>query len=199
MNLKLIFTSCKQPDLWEQELDEILPRFDINTKQRIACFLAQTGHESAEYNILEENLNYSSIALLKLFRKYFPSADLAEQYARKPAKIANRIYANRMGNGSEQSGDGYKFHGRGLIQLTGRHNYTICSLDLFDDDTLVIDPAKLIEPKYALASACWFWNINNLNSIADSGDFVKLTKRINGGTFGLEHRTKLYERAMKYL
>lgn len=194
--LKQIFPNIEKPNEWSFELDSELPNFGITTTERIAAFLAQTGHESAEYNVLEENLNYSAVALQKVFRKYFPTEELAKQYARKPIKIASRVYANRMGNGPEDSQEGWLYRGRGLIQCTGKNNYAHCSQFLFDDDRLVDEPELLTEPKYALLSALWYWDINNLNEVQD---FVTLTKRINGGTNGLAHRRELYERALSVL
>lgn len=164
---------------------------------RLASFLAQIAHESGGFNFVIENLNYSADGLRKIFPKYFPTTELANEYARKPEKIANRVYANRMKNGDEASGDGFKFRGRGLIQLTGRDNYTRFAeaLDMSIDDTI----AYLETPNGAVASAGWFWDNNKLNDICDRNDFVLLTKRINGGTIGLEDRKHHFEIAMKYL
>ena len=164
---------------------------------RLAGFLAQIAHESGGFNAVKENLNYSAKGLMVTFKKYFPTEDLAKQYERKPEKIANRVYANRMNNGDEASGDGYRFCGRGFIQLTGRANYTKFANDLgmSIEDTI----AYLETPNGAVASAGWFWDNNNLNQYCDSGDFVMLTKRINGGTIGLEDRKHHFEIAMHYL
>lgn len=164
---------------------------------RVAGFLAQLAHESGGFNHIIENLNYSKDALRKTFPKYFPTDELAAQYARQPQKIANRVYANRMKNGDEASGDGWKFRGRGLIQLTGRDNYTKFaeSLDMDIDSTI----AYLETPNGAVASAGWFWDNNKLNQYCDKNDFVTLTKRINGGTIGLADRQHHYEVALKHL
>ena len=164
---------------------------------RLAAFVAQTAHESGGFNFIKENLNYSADGLLKVFGKYFPTAELAAQYARQPEKIANRVYANRMGNGDENSGDGFKFRGRGLIQLTGRNNYTSLaqSLELTIEDTIVY----LETSSGATASAGWFWDNNKLNNYCDNNDFVGLTKRINGGINGLAHRQELYARACEVI
>jgi putative chitinase len=164
---------------------------------RLAGFLAQTGHESGGFTAIKENLNYSAKGLMGIFKKYFPTEELAKQYERKPEKIANRVYGNRMGNGDEASGDGYKFCGRGLIQLTGRNNYTKLAQDLGIslDETI----AYLETPNGAVSSAGWFWDNNNLNQYCDSGDFVTLTKRINGGTIGLADRQHHFDEAMHYL
>ena len=166
-------------------------------KRRAAAFVAQIAHESGQFNFVKENLNYSAKGLMNTFKKYFPNEALAKQYERQPEKIANRVYANRMGNGNEASGDGYKFCGRGLIQLTGRNNYTNFSRDLGIslDDTV----AYLETPEGAVSSAGWFWDQNNLNQWCDKDDFVTLTKRINGGTIGLEDRKHHYELALKLL
>ncbi len=183
---------------WVKPLNTVLPEFEINTPIRIAAFLAQVGHESANFKHTRENLNYSHVALLRVFLKYFKTAS-AKEYARKPEKIANRVYANRMGNGDEASGDGYKYRGRGLIQLTGKHNYEAYSLYAYGDNRIVNQPDLLIEPEDALRSACWFWKVNGCNEIADTEDFTKLTRRINGGTTGLEDRLHRYERIIKIL
>lgn len=164
---------------------------------RIAGFIAQTAHESGGFNFIKENLNYSADGLTKIFHKYFPNAELAQHYARQPQKIANRVYANRMGNGPEESGDGYSFCGRGLIQLTGRTNYTkfASALGLSLEDTV----AYLETPEGATASAGWFWDNNKLNQYCDNGNFVMLTKRINGGTIGIEDRQHKYQIVLEAL
>ena len=181
-----------------EPLNTVAEYYEMNENPaRLAGFLAQTAHESGGYTTIKENLNYSAKGLMGTFKKYFSSEDLANQYAKKPEKIANRVYANRMKNGDESSGDGYRFCGRGLIQLTGRDNYTKFANDLSMslEDTI----AYLETPNGAVASAGWFWDNNKLNQYCDSGDFVTLTKRINGGTIGLEDRKHHYELAMHYL
>jgi putative chitinase len=162
--------------------------------------MAQCAHESGSFTALKENLNYKPATLRKLFGKYFPTDALAEGYCAKPNKqeaIANRVYASRMGNGDEASGDGYKYCGRGLTQLTGKSNYVAFA------DSLQISPEEASEYlatfEGAAQSACWFWESNNLNQWADKGDIVTLTKRINGGTIGLEDRIKHYEHALHVL
>jgi len=187
-------------DNWHQALSVLLPDYDINTPKRVAAFVAQCAHESGGFMVLKENLNYKAASLRKLFGKYFPTDELAQQYASKPNKqeaIANRIYASRMGNGDEASGDGYKYCGRGLIQLTGKSNYMAFA------ESLEISPEEAAEYlatfEGAAQSACWFWETNNLNQWADKGDIVTLTKRINGGTIGLEDRIKHYEHALHVL
>ena len=161
--------------------------------KRIAGFLAQVAHESGGFTAIKENLNYSAKGLMTTFKKYFPDEATAKQYEKKPEKIANRVYANRMKNGPEESGDGYRFCGRGLIQLTGRDNYTkfAQALDMSLEDTV----AYLETPNGALVSAAWFWDNNKLNQYCDRDDFVTLTKRINGGTIGLSDRTEHYNKA----
>jgi putative chitinase len=192
-----MFPKNKNPQAWTTALNEVLPTYKIDTPERIASFLAQCGHESAGFTVLQENLNYSADGLNKIFKKYFPTLDSAQPYARKPEMIANRVYGGRMGNGDEASGEGYKFRGRGPIQLTGKDNYAACSDFLFQDDTLIQNPDMLLDPEYALHSACWFWWKNDLNNYADSADLVTMTKRINGGTIGLEDRITHYNHAME--
>ena len=175
-----------------------MEEFEINTVARAAGFIAQCAHESGNFKYVKENLNYSAQGLTKTFPKYF-NASNAEAYGRKPEAIANRVYANRMGNGDEKSGDGWKFRGRGILQLTGKSNYQACSKYLFEDNTLLDNPDILLDPYYATHSACWFWNTNKLNQYADNGDFVTMTKKINGGTIGLDDRIKHYNHALKVL
>ncbi len=181
-----------------EPLNTVAEYYEMNANPaRLAGFLAQTAHESGGFTAVKENLNYSAKGLMGIFKKYFPTEELAKQYERKPEKIANRVYANRMNNGDEASGDGYKFCGRGLIQLTGRANYTKFAEDL---GMSIEDTIKYLEtPNGAVASAGWFWDNNNLNQYCDSGDFVMLTKRINGGTIGLADRQHHYDIAMHYL
>lgn len=193
-----IFPNCKEPVNWFNALSSILPQQNITTKNQVMCFLAQCGHESAEFNTLRENFNYSAEGLLKVFPKYFTPA-LAQQYARKPEKIANRVYANRMGNGPEESGDGFKYRGVGLIQLTFKSNILECSKAIFGDDRAVKTPEILLDKENAVKSACWFWNKNNLNILADKLAIESLTKKINGGTIGLSERIKLLNKIQKIL
>jgi len=184
------------PDLFEA-LNEVLPKYEITSPQRVAAFLAQCGHESADFTVLKENLNYSADGLTKVFPKRFPTLDAANPYNRQPEKIANKIYADRMGNGPESSGDGYKYRGRGAIQLTGHDNYK----SFADSIGQSIDEAVAYTETLAgaIESACWFWNKNNLNQYADSADLVTLTKRINGGTIGLDDRVKHYNHNIEVL
>lgn len=178
-------------------LNTVLPENGIDTPLRVAHFLAQVIHESGHFKTNVENLNYSASVLQSVFKKYFPNETIANEYARKPEKIANRVYANRMGNGDEASGDGWKYRGRGLIQLTGKNNYTACKTDMKID--IVKNPDLLLVPEYALKSACWFWNKNNLNQYADKDDIITITKRINGGTNGLDDRKNILSKAKKIL
>lgn len=178
-------------------INETFEHFEINTPQRCAMFLAQTAHESGLFAATQENLNYSAKGLTGTFKKYFPSQDSTTGYERKPERIANRVYANRMGNGNEASGDGFKYRGRGLIQLTGRDNYTNCGTALLMD--LTADPDQAATNPVAVLSAGWFWNTRNLNKWADAGDVLTVTKKINGGTIGLADRKQHYEHILEVL
>ena len=185
-----IFPNAKDTNDLVKCLNEFLPQYAITSSNRLCYFLAQVGHESGGFKYRIENLNYSKKALLTMWKKYFPNDVLAEQYARKPEMIANRIYANRMGNDNEQSGDGWKFRGRGFIQLTGKSNYTLFSDIIgFSIDETVSYCETL---KGAVHSACWFWDKNNLNRFCDCDDIIQMTKTINGGTIGLQERQELY-------
>ena len=195
--LREIIPNNPYVDHWAEALNKILPDYGIDTPQRCAAFIAQCAHESGGFTALQENLNYRAVTLRKIFPKYFPDDAIAEQYASQPNKaelIANRVYANRMGNGDEASGDGYRYCGRGLIQLTGKENYSwfAASLEMPVEDV----PAYLATFEGAVQSACWFWETNNLNQWADKGDILTLTKRINGGTIGLDDRIKHYNHAL---
>ena len=185
-----------EADEWHEHIVYMLPKYDIDTPERVAGFMAQCGHESNNFRVLKENLNYSATALDKIFPKYFRRAGRdAQQYHRQPEIIANVIYANRMDNGDTASGDGYKFRGRGIIQLTGRYNYTQFAKSI---NTGLRATVEYLETKQgALESACWFWDTNGLNAIADTQDIVKMTKRINGGTIGLDDRKKHYKHALE--
>ena len=184
-------------DHWHEAFCEILPDYEINTKSRVAAFIAQCAHESGGFKAIKENLNYKAESLCRVWPRYFPNIDVARQYAQQPEKIANRAYANRMGNGPEESGDGWKFCGRGLIQLTGKDNYTRYAQSL----EIGLDEASehLTTFEGCVQSAAWFWEANNLNQWADAGDMLTLTKRINGGTLGLEDRIKHYQHALHVL
>ena len=184
-------------DHWYEALCEILPDYDINTVPRVAAFLAQTAHESGGYRAIKENLNYRAVTLRKVFPKYFPDDATANAYAQQPEKIANKVYGNRMGNGPESSGDGYRYCGRGLIQLTGKDNYTRYAQST--EQTVEEASEHLTTFEGCVQSAAWFWEANNLNQYADNGDILTMTKRINGGTIGLEDRQKHYAHALHVL
>ena len=185
---------------WHNALSQLLPDYEIDTPQRIAAFIAQCAHESGGFMVLKENLNYRAPTLRKIFPKYFPTDEMANQYASLPNKqeaIANLVYANRMGNGGPETGDGYRYCGRGLIQLTGKTNYTWFAASL---GIPVEEAAEYLQTfEGAAQSACWFWETNNLNRFADVGDIKGLTRAINGGFIGLEDRIKHYEHALHVL
>ena len=182
------------PDTVIAQIPGVMENFGVNTPLRLAHFLAQCGHESGGFRLTQENLNYSAKGLMGIFKKYFPTQALADAYARKPEKIANRVYGGRMGNGPEATGEGFKFRGRGYIQLTGKSNYA--AFDLAVEDDILANP-DLVSTKHALASAAWFWKKNGLNLIADTGStaevVTKITKRVNGGTIGLPDRIKHFK------
>jgi len=187
-----------EADAWADAAMEILPKYEITTANRIAGFFAQTGHESQSLKVLEENLFYRAETLDKIFPKYFKNAGRnAAEYAKQPQKIANVVYANRMGNGDAASNDGFNFRGRGPIQLTGRENYTNFGKTVGLTAEQVIDYIQT--KKGALESACWYWKSRNLNAACDASDIVKMTKLVNGGTIGLEDRSKHYNEALAIL
>ena len=175
--------------LYNDCLEEVMDAYGIDTPLRKAHFLAQVSHESGNFKYVVENLNYSSTGLNKVFKKYFPTLTSAASFHRQPEKIANKVYANRMGNGTEASGDGWKYKGRGLIQLTGKANFQSFS-DATGQD-FVSSPELVSEPKWALSSACWFWKSRSLNKYADLDDVIRVTKTINGGLNGIDDRTKM--------
>ena len=203
--LSAMINNNPDSDEWFEALAEIMPKYEINTPNRIAGFIAQCAHESADFKRLEENLNYSEKALLSVFGRYFGTGakkrDAAE-YARNPEMIANQVYQDefrkkRGAMGNVEEGDGWRFRGRGLKQLTGRNNYTAFGKTV---DMTAEEAAEYVAtPKGAVESACWFWNTAKLNAIADAGDIVKMTKKINGGTIGLEDRTERWEKALAIL
>ena len=187
MNLDLL--SKKIPASVVDEMPLVIEKFGINSSLRLSHFLSQCAHESGNFKFVRENLNYSADGLRKIFPKYFPTLEAASKYARQPEKIANKVYGNRMGNGDEASGDGFKFRGRGYIQLTGKDNYA--AFDKFVDDDIMANP-DLVATKYPLTSAAFFFHKNNLWDMCDKGHthdvVVAVTKRVNGGTHGLEDR-----------
>jgi putative chitinase len=181
-------------DQWVSALNQLLPDYGIDTPERVAAFLAQCAHESGNFVFLKENLNYRAESLMRTWPRHFPTMDIATQYARQPERIANRAYANRMGNGDEASGDGWRYAGKGLIQLTGRNNYEAFAESI--ETPIEEIPAYLETFEGAVQSACWFWESNNLNQWADAGDIKTLTRRINGGLIGIEDREKHYRHAL---
>jgi len=180
---------------WLAPLEETFVKYDISTPVRQACFMGQCAHESGNFKTLQENLNYSAEGLMKTWPSRFATKEIADQYARQPAKIAGKVYNGRLGNTSEEEASMYL--GRGLIQLTGRENYANCGTALGID--LIGNPNFLIEPKYAALSAGWFWNKKGLNGLADTSDFETMTKRINGGLIGLEDRKVKIAKALTVL
>jgi len=180
---------------WLGPLEETFAKYDISTPARQACFIGQCAHESGNFKTLQENLNYSAEGLMKTWPSRFATKEIADQYARQPAKIAGKVYNGRLGNTSEEEASMYL--GRGLIQLTGRENYANCGTALGID--LIGNPNLLIEPKYASLSAGWFWNKKGLNSLADAADIETMTKRINGGLIGLEDRKAKIAKALAAL
>jgi putative chitinase len=182
------------PDAVIAMIPDTAAKFQINTPLRLAHFLAQCGHESGGFKATSENLNYSAKGLMGIFKKYFPTEALANAYQRNPQKIANKVYANRMANGDEASGDGFKFRGRGYIQLTGKDNYTQFGKAI--GENIVANP-DVVSGKYALLSAAWFWSKNGLNNLSDGGStdavVTSITKRVNGGTIGLADRIKHFK------
>lgn len=194
--LEMILPRISEVDRWLEILTFNMELGDITTRERVAMFLAQTSHESAGYTRFKENLNYSADGLLRTFGKYF-TPELAQKYARKPEMIANRVYANRMGNGPESSGDGWKFSGRGAIQITGKNNYSALAKFLEMDLDQCVHYLTL--PEGAVHSAVWYWSVNGLNRLSDSRDIVRVTRVINGGRIGLEERTEDYKRIFNIL
>jgi putative chitinase len=183
---------------WHDAMMEMFPKYDITTPNRVAGFIAQTAHESANYKVLSENLNYSAKALDAIFGKYFKRAGRdAEQWHRQPEKIANTIYAGRMDNGDTASGDGWRYRGGGILQLTGKYNYTAFGKSVGMSSEEATDYVRTKEG--AIESACWFWKENNINKYCDNDDIVRMTKRINGGTIGLADRKKHYALALEVL
>jgi len=200
-HLAAMIPTNKNVDDWYKALVEVMPKYGITTKRRVAHFVSQCGHESGDFRTLEENLNYSAKSLNAVFGRYFGAGKRnADEYARNPEKIANYVYMDefrksKMGN--VKAGDGWRFRGRGLKQLTGRDNYTGFGKSI---GMTAEEAAEYVAtPKGAVESACWFWNTNKLNTIADTDDVVLMTKRINGGNIGLEDRQKRYANAIKVL
>jgi putative chitinase len=193
MDLKLEKLKGHIPESVLSMIPETAEKFQINTPLRLAHFLAQCGHESGGFRAVQENLNYSSDGLKKIFPKYFPG-NLSESYARQPQKIASKVYGGRMGNGDESTGEGFKFRGRGYIQLTGKNNYDAFGKSINED---VLSNPDIVATKYPLLSAAWFFNKNGLHKMADEGStdvvVTKITRRVNGGTIGLADRIKHFK------
>jgi putative chitinase len=185
------------PQGWDAALNATFDKFGIATPAQQASFIGQCSHECNNFRTLEENLNYKAEALMRLWSKRFPTLEIANQYAKNPQKIANKVYADRMGNRDEASGDGYRFRGRGCIQLTGHANYfhagAACGIDF------VMQPDLVATPQYAAMTAGWFWSTHGLNQFADSQDYVAMTKRINGGTIGLDERIAKIQSVLRIL
>lgn len=193
----LTVAGVKDPGAWLAAVIVACTKFKIDTPRQIAAFIAQTAHESGGYTRLTENLNYSAEALMRVWPRRFPTKKIADAFARQPELIANQVYSGRMGNGPVQSGDGWRYIGRGLKQLTGKDNYARCSKAL--SVNLVEDPELLLKPMFAAQSAAWFWSANNCGPLADADEFELLTKRINGGLIGLADRKARYDRVMQCL
>jgi putative chitinase len=191
--------SNNKSELWFNGLYSNLPLYQIDTKLRVAGFLSQTAVESDDYQWLTENLNYTADQLLKVFPYYFKTLAQANEYAHQPEKIANKVYGDRLGNGPESSGDGWKYRGRGIIQITGKSNYLSASRYMYNDERLLNYPDLLTAADGAVKSACWFWNSKGLNAYADSGDVEQMTYTINGGENDLQQRQDKYDLAMSVL
>ena len=196
MNVEQL-TSLGIDPTWADPLNETYERFDINTPERQAAFIGQCGHESGGFKTLKENLNYSAEGLQKTWPSRFPTLADAEPYARQPEKIANKVYAGRNGNGDEASGEGWSYRGRGCIQLTGKANYTAAGEALGVD--FLSDPDIVATPQYAALTAGWFWSTHDLNPLADARDDLAITKKINGGTNGLDDRIARTQKALDVL
>ena len=194
--LKFIFPVCRDPGVWAKHINATLAEFEINTRSREAIFIAQCGHESASFNRLRENMSYSKLALMKTWPRRFPTEESTNTFVRNPQRLANYVYANRLGNSGFDSGDGFRFRGGGLIQLTGRDNYRLAGAAL--KLPLEDQPVKIEDPLIAARVAGWYWQTHGCNELADKDDFEGITKAINGpAMLGLEERRelakKLYE------
>jgi len=197
MSLANTLAKLKIDVQWVEPLEEVFHRYEINTPERQAAFIGQCAHESMNFTRLEENMNYSAEALMKTWPSRFPTLESAKPYHRNPEKIANKVYAGRMGNGPEETGEGWLYHGRGLIQLTGKDNYTLAG-DALNMD-FIHSPDYVLVPKYAALTAGWYWNKRQLNKEADAKDFTGMTKKINGGTIGLDDRIAHIKHAQEVL
>lgn len=196
-----IFPNADDIDDWVEVLNNHLPDYNINTPERVAAFISQCGVETAGWTKFEENMNYSADRMMVVWPKIF-NRELANQCNRKPQLVANFAYANRMGNGSPESGDGWKYRGRGLIHLTGKKNYTSFATDTFGEraQEIIDNPDLVVDDKnVSLATALWFWDINNINSIADQQDIKRITRIVNGGLNGFSERVTLYGKVLSLL
>lgn len=197
-HLEQIIPRAENLDAWYAALVKHLPEYNINTINRVAMFLAQCSYESTGFTVLQENLNYKANRLAAVFPRYFKNVDTTA-YAGSPEKVANRIYANRMNNGTESSGDGWRYRGRGIIQITGKQNYTSCSHLAWKNDELLRNPDLLCSPDGAVLSACWFWEHRGINQAADNRDVALATRLVSGGTLGLEDRKHYYDKVLAVL
>jgi putative chitinase len=202
--LAKMMPGCSDPETWSAALNAAMAKFEINSCERMAAFLAQVAHESGQLSRLSENLNYSAKRLTQVWPNRFPTLEKAQQYEKNPEKLANYVYAKRLGNGDEASGDGWRFRGRGLIQLTGRGNYRAAAQGI--GLPLEQQPDLLVQPEAAALSAAWFWKSHGLNELSDDNnedndtqDFCTITKRINGGTIGLKERMAMWQEARTIL
>lgn len=201
MQFEKIFPDPRTPEEWTTVINEGFEKYSINTPDRMACFLAQCGHETQGWTRFEENLNYSAKRLRDVFGLYFKNDAIAFACERKPEMIANRVYCNRMGNGDKASGDGYLFRGRGVIHLTGRETYQKFCDDTNQPDDFMKNPGNYLDKnkKNSLLAGLWYWEKHNLNDLADKKDMVRITKIINGGTNGLQERMALYRKIIGIL
>ena len=197
--LRKILPTNKEIDEWVEALNKYLPIHGIDTPMRLAAFLAQCAHESNNFTVMQENLYYSAKGLRATWPSRFKTDEAAEAVAKQPDKIANIVYSNRMGNGSPESGDGYRYRGRGIVQVTGKDNYRACSRAVYNDDWIVDNPDFLTTKEGAIISACWFWDTNKLNAYADTGNIKEMTRKINGGYNGLADRQLKYTKALAIL
>ena len=195
-----VFPNATDPEGWCAALEQSLPEYGIDTPKRIAAFVSQCGVETGGWRWFEENMNYSAQRMMQVWPRVF-NAELAQKCHRKPQLVANYAYANRMGNGGPDTGDGWKFRGRGPIHLTGRKNYTAFATDTFDNPDEILDNPDLVaqDKEIALKSALWFWDINDLNALADTKQITKLSRRVNGGDNGLQERIALFNKLYSLL
>lgn len=197
ISLATTLSKLKIDIAWAEPLEEVFHRYEINTPARQAAFIGQCSHESGNFKTLEENLNYSAEGLTKTWPGRFQTIEAALPYHRNPERIANKVYAGRMGNGNEESGEGWLYHGRGLIQLTGKDNYMMAGDALRED--FIHSPDLVLAPRWAALTAGWYWNKRQLNKEADAGDYEAMTRKINGGLIGLNDRVAHIKEAQAFL